>query len=760
MHPQCTRILLVEDDEGHTGLIRRSFKSQEGVELTVATTLQEARQCLREFSPSVVITDLRLPDGKGIELLCEREKAGFPVLIMTSFGNEQAAVEAMKAGALDYVVKSTARLKDMPHIVERALREWGEVLNRRQAEEELQQARNQAREYLDVAAVTLLSLDVDGVVTLLNRKGHEVLGYEPGELIGRDWFDTCLPAEERHELRRAFDDILASERVIDERYENRVVTKSGKLRAMCWHNTLLTEDAGAVIGMLSSGEDVTEQKQMKEDLQEAHDGLEKKVEARTAELAGMNQELQAIYDGMVDGLLIADAQSRRFVRANQAICRMLGYSEDELLSMSIDDIHPPDDLPYVLEKFEAQAREQIERAENIPVRCQGGGIFYADIDTKPVVYRGRPCVIGFFRDITERKEAEQAIQENERKFRALFETSNDAVMLLDEKSFFDCNDATLRIFGCSSHEEFFGKHPGEMSPDFQPDGTDSRTAAAARIASAIETGSAHFEWLHRRIDGTEFMADVLLSSVDLHGKTVLQAVVRDISERKRAEEAVLRERETLQSLLESSDRDRKLTAYEIHDGFTQHITGAKMQLEAFSQLKDENPEVAAHAFQQGLDLVARGMTEARRLISGLRPPILDEAGVVAAIEHLANDVNMQKGPEVDFVFNVTFERLEPLLENAVFRIVQESVTNACRYSRSSKVQVKLTQQDDRVRIEVRDWGVGFDPDNITDTSFGIRGIKERARLLGGQAAIESTPGNGTLLSVTLPLVESRTDDGS
>ncbi len=300
-------------------------------------------------------------------------------------------------------------------------------------------------------------------------------------------------------------------------------------------------------------------------------------------------------------------------------------------------------------------------------------------------------------EVEERKRAEEARGDAEEQFRTLFESTHDAVMLLDEQAFFECNDATLRVFGCSTREEFVGKHPSELSPPMQPDGTDSQTAAKAKIALAIKTGRAQFEWLHCRADGFEFFADVLLSSMELRGKTVLQAVVRDISERKRTEQAVLREQDKLRRLLESSDRERRLTACEIHDGVTQHIAAAKMQLEAASQWKDENPEAAAQAYERGLELLSQGMGEARRLISGLRPPILDEAGVVAAIEHLTCDPSMQERPEVSFVFNAKFGRLAPLLENAIFRIVQESVTNACRYSESSKVQVRLTQQESRIQ---------------------------------------------------------------
>ena len=133
----------------------------------------------------------------------------------------------------------------------------------------------------------------------------------------------------------------------------------------------------------------------------------------------------------------------------------------------------------------------------------------------------------------------EALRRSETKFRTLYDSTSDAVMLLDEKGFFDCNPATLAVFGCASREEFCSKHPADVSPPMQPDGTDSRTLANQRIATALEKGTNHFEWMHKRADtGETFTADVLLSAMELDGKPVLQAVVRDITERKRAEEAV------------------------------------------------------------------------------------------------------------------------------------------------------------------------------------------------------------------------------
>ena len=136
------RILLVEDEVAHAELIRRAFSERDpAINLTVAHSLDQARASLAAALPDLVISDLRLPDGDGVELLpADRSRSPYPVVIMTSHGDEQVAVEAMKAGALDYVVKTEATLTEMPRIAERALREWGHITERRRAEETAQHA--------------------------------------------------------------------------------------------------------------------------------------------------------------------------------------------------------------------------------------------------------------------------------------------------------------------------------------------------------------------------------------------------------------------------------------------------------------------------------------------------------------------------------------------------------------------------------------------------------------------------------------------
>ncbi|MBW8035075.1 MAG: response regulator [Planctomycetes bacterium] len=139
MSKQTINILLVEDDQEHVRLVQRAFRAYLGrFCLTEAASLEDARVSLSETCPDLVITDMRLPDGRGIELLAPEEGSRrFPMVVMTGFGDEQLAVEAMKAGALDYVVKSHETLVDMPHIADRALKQWRYLIERKGAKEKL-----------------------------------------------------------------------------------------------------------------------------------------------------------------------------------------------------------------------------------------------------------------------------------------------------------------------------------------------------------------------------------------------------------------------------------------------------------------------------------------------------------------------------------------------------------------------------------------------------------------------------------------------
>jgi len=173
-----------------------------------------------------------------------------------------------------------------------------ELHQRKQAESSLQEERDKALKYLEIAGVILVVLNSDQTVQLMNRKGYEVLGYEPGEMIGKNWFDTFLPEKDRDRTKAVFNELISGNIEPIEYFENPVLTKSKEERIISWHNTVLRDQKGSIVATLSSGEDITERKQVEEALRKAHEelshfsrDLEKIVLARTEELREKDKQL-------------------------------------------------------------------------------------------------------------------------------------------------------------------------------------------------------------------------------------------------------------------------------------------------------------------------------------------------------------------------------------------------------------------------------------------------------------------------------------
>ena len=219
--------------------------------------------------------------------------------------------------------------------------------------------------------------------------------------------------------------------------------------------------------------------------------------------------------------------------------------------------------------------------------------------------------------------------------------------------------------------------------------------------------------------------------------------------RKRAEEALRAERQHLIHLLRNQEYERKIVAYEIHDGLVQYAAAATMHLDRF--LSSHENEPAPLQLNLVMALLQKTIQEGRRLVNGLRPPILDEFGVVAAIEHLIEE-KATTDPQITFEHQTGFARLAPELESAIFRIVQEALTNVRKHSHSPQASVVLRHNCNRIHVDIQDWGIGFDPANVAQERHGLRGIRQRVSLLGGNVAIDSQPGQGTKLAIELPIL--------
>ena len=343
------------------------------------------------------------------------------------------------------------------------------------------------------------------------------------------------------------------------------------------------------------------------------------------------------------------------------------------------------------------------------------------------------------------------VKESEERLRTITNAALDAVVMVQpDGTVAHWNPAAERMFGFRQ-SEMLGKNVHAMlTPE------PYREQAMQALNRFTETGEGKavgkvLELEAVRSDGTLLPIEISVAPIAVDHRWGAVAIVRDITERHAAQEAILKEQKLLRQMLEFQERERKLIAYEIHDGLVQQLTGAHMTFQSLPQAPGGDDPTARDRFEAASGLLCDAIAEARRLISGLRPPVLDESGLEPAVTLLVDQQNRRGGPQIDFVSDLGDRRLPPLIEVAAFRIIQEGLSNACRHSRADHVGIELHANGGGLRVRVQDSGKGFDPSQVGAGHFGLQGIRERARLLGGAADVHSVPGQGTTVQVTLPV---------
>lgn len=222
----------------------------------------------------------------------------------------------------------------------------------------------------------------------------------------------------------------------------------------------------------------------------------------------------------------------------------------------------------------------------------------------------------------------------------------------------------------------------------------------------------------------------------------------DVSQRRAMEEKLRAEERILRKLLELQEQERKVIAYDIHERLVQDLIGGQMLLE--TSLHRINGS-AGETLMKANSIFVRAIDEARRMISVVRPLVIDEKGIVQAIKYLTAEMEQQGEMAIEFFHRVHFDRLPSVLEGALFRIVQEGLTNVKRHSGSTEAEVWLQQEGDRLKLQVRDYGCGFDVNQVPDDRFGLEGIRRRAQIFQGSCYIDSDRGEGTTIRVEIPL---------
>jgi PAS domain S-box-containing protein len=669
-----------------------------------------------------------------------------------------------------------------------------DITERKRAEEVLRQSEARERVRAGELQVILdtspgfifLAHDHEGRVITGNRAAYELLRRTPGTNLSKSAREDerpdnfrimkdgrVVPGEELPVQRAA----AHGETVSD--YEIDLVFDDGTVRHLLGDAVPLLDEAGQPRGAIAAFLDITARKESEESL------------------ARKQAEFEAIFSSITDGVVFTDPE-RRIVLANPAAEALFGYSQEEMQGRTTEFTYAS------REDYEEQGRlryhtrpDQSQPIYEITYRRQDGTVFPAEVRGAQVKdTQGR--VIGFVsihRDITERKAAEEALREREAKLSSILTTTPVGIGLIFDRVIEEVNQQLCQMTGYAP-EELLGKSSRLLYPTQEE--FDQVGLEKYRQIRAYGIGSVETRWQRR--DGS--IIDILLSSAPLIPGDISAGVtftVLDITDRKRAEEALRRAHDELEErveertaalsraneqlllefqerlhaekalkeselklrylaeqLLTAQENERRRLAAELHDELGHMLLTLKLALSSISEELLPDQVNLKEEIQDQLKHIKDVIGEVRRLYHDLSPGDLEDLGLTPALETLVENFASLQG---QIIFKMDLPDLTGLfslpVQTIVYRMVQEALTNIGKHAHPEHVTIKAVKEGERVRFTIEDDGQGFDVAQVlgaTGHGIGLVAMEERLRMVGGTLNIHSRKQEGTKLSFTIPVL--------
>ncbi|MEJ2635594.1 MAG: PAS domain S-box protein [Calditrichia bacterium] len=466
------------------------------------------------------------------------------------------------------------------------------------------------------------------------------------------------------------------------------------------------------------------------------------------------EENPRIVDEMISLIRITDV--------NQALLKLLEIEDKQLILSGVNEYISPEEYASFIGEFTGIYGKKSHLELEGTIRTSSGTPLNVLINWQVVPGHEEDFskVLVSLVDITARKKAERALQLSEARYRGLLESAPDGIMIFDgEGRLLLMNAQAEKMFGYRQ-EEMIGQTANSFVPDMLHRRHSRHQSNYLKNPQVMFLGNGR-ELVSIRKDGTVFPVEMSLSPLQSENDLLITAIIRDISQRKEAESRLKKSEEDLRklsmSLLTVREEERKFIAQEIHDELGQQLTGMKIdlywmksKLEKLDCLQAEQRLKDKMHFM--LDMIDATIKTVRRIATQLRPTLLDDAGLIGAIEWHAKEFSNRTGIQCRLSAppeDIAFDKEQSI---AVFRIFQESLTNVARHAGANRVDVIIKKRKNRFNLRIKDNGRGITAEDIEKSrSLGLVGIRERSIALGGKADISGKPGRGTIVAVEIPL---------
>jgi PAS domain S-box-containing protein len=516
-------------------------------------------------------------------------------------------------------------------------------------------------------------------------------------------------------------------------------------------------------------------------------------ERRDAEEALLESErrYKTVVKQAAEGIFVVDIDTKLILEANVAYRNLLGYTAQDMLGLGLTlyDVvaHDRKSVDKYLEQI---LEERVHFIGERRHRRKDGSLVDVEVSSSVISYGGGEALCVIVHDITERKRSAERLQRSLDALLGLYEAGQILSSSLEREEIGSrLLEIASRVSNLTAAVISIPDEDGELriwrSSGLEGLWREARFApeAVAARQRVLETRKYQAVRLQQPEDADESQLVSLNLPLLVRGRLigVLEAYGPEALLERQYEETLIslanqgasalenarlytelakrenRLQDLIRKLITAQEEERRKVSYEVHDGLAQTAAGAHQLLQAFARQHPPTSEKGSKDLARALQLVQQTVGEARYVIADLRPTALDDFGLAAAVRLQVEKISSQ-GSQVDYEEALGDERLPPEVETALFRVAQEALTNVHKHAPSARVRITLRRLNDSVRLQVRDWGTGFDPEKITDGGgpgerLGLSSMRERVALLGGHLEVHSKPGEGTEVVAEIPSVQ-------
>ena len=613
--------------------------------------------------------------------------------------------------------------------VERVVCILQDMTDIKRAQKALADAESKYRQIFENAQEGIFQSTPDGRYLAANPALARMHGFDSPEELMRERTDISRDAYADPNRRETFKKLMESEGVVSG-FEFQLTRKDGE-RIWVSVNARVVRDAqGRTMYYEGTGLDITEQKRAQEKLRAS--------EERYRDLVENSHELIGTHD--LRGLILS---------ANPATAAALGLPLDGVVGKNILDFLAPEFAEGFHENMERVKADGGSRGLMVMITSSGERRiweFYNSLRSDGIA---EPIVRGIARDITEQRLSQKALRESEERYRELFENSRDAIYVHDLGGRYVSVNRAAELLSGFDREEILGKHysnfisPGNLK--------NARENFCRKLDAPVET-SYEAEVVCK--NGHRIPVEISSRMIYRDGDPIgVQGIARDITERKRAQQAL---QNYSRRLMEVQEAERQNLSRELHDEIGQALTAIRINLEWIRRFNIAAPE-ALPRVDESIDAVDDAVKRVRELALELRPSLLDDLGLASALRWYVDSFAVRTGINARVVGDIPrTDHIPHEIETAAFRIVQEALTNVARHSFATRVSVDISQSNRELHLEVYDNGIGFDSDTVLNgqsatAALGLRGMQERALAVNGDINIVSQPRAGTHILLGVPL---------